>query len=39
MLHNTLVLFWRYHCIARKPKCETCAFKEKCNYFKKKKSS
>ena len=34
-LHNTLVLFWRYHCIARKPKCETCTFKEKCNFYKK----
>lgn len=32
MLHNTLVLFWRYHCIARKPKCKTCPFLEKCNY-------
>jgi endonuclease-3 len=35
MLHNTLVLFWRYHCIARKPKCETCPFQEKCKYYKK----
>jgi len=35
MLHNTLVLFWRYYCIARKPKCETCIFKQKCKYFKK----
>ena len=34
MLHNTLVLFWRYHCIARKPKCETCPFQEKCKYYK-----
>ncbi len=33
-LHNTLVLFWRYYCTARKPKCETCVFKEKCKYFK-----
>ena len=32
MLHNTLVLFWRYHCIARKPKCETCPFLQKCKY-------
>jgi len=32
MLHNTLVLFWRYHCIAKKPKCKTCPFLEKCNY-------
>lgn len=35
MLHNTLVLFWRYQCMARKPDCETCPFKEKCNYYKK----
>lgn len=35
MLHNTLVLFWRYHCIARKPKCEACPFREKCKYYKK----
>lgn len=34
MLHNTLVLFWRYHCNAKKPKCETCPFFEKCNYKK-----
>jgi len=32
MLHNTLVLFWRYHCTARKPKCSKCPFLEKCNY-------
>ena len=32
MLHNTLVLFWRYHCIARKPKCKTCPFLEKCSF-------
>lgn len=32
MLHNTLVLFWRYQCIARKPKCKTCPFLKKCNY-------
>lgn len=31
-LHNTLVLFWRYHCVARKPKCRTCPFLEKCSY-------
>jgi len=34
MLHNTLVLFGRYHCIARKPKCEECKFKEICKYYK-----
>ena len=35
MLHNTLVLFWRYQCMARKPDCDNCPFKEKCKYFKK----
>lgn len=35
MLHNTLVLFGRYHCTARKPKCEHCPFQKKCKYFKK----
>ncbi len=35
MLHNTLVLFGRYHCTARKPKCESCPFRDKCNYYKK----
>lgn len=35
MLHNTLVLFGRYHCIARKPKCETCPFVGKCKHYKK----
>ncbi len=33
-LHNSLVLFGRYHCTARHPKCENCPFKEKCNYYK-----
>ena len=35
MLHNTLVLFWRYHCMARKPKCEECSFQKICKYYKK----
>jgi len=35
LLHNTLVLFWRYQCIARKPKCKTCPLIEKCSYNKK----
>jgi endonuclease-3 len=35
MLHNTLVLFGRYNCSARNPKCNTCPFSEKCNYYKK----
>lgn len=31
-MHNALVLFWRYHCIARKPKCLTCPILEWCSY-------
>ena len=34
-LHHPLVLFGRYHCIARKPKCETCKLQSSCNYYKK----
>lgn len=36
-LHHGLIFFWRYHCIARKPKCENCPLKEDCKFFKKKK--
>jgi endonuclease-3 len=32
LLHNTLVLFWRYHCQARKPKCGKCPILGKCSY-------
>jgi endonuclease-3 len=31
-LHNTLVLFWRYHCTARKPKCYSCKIIDWCSY-------
>ena len=31
-LHNTLVLFWRYQCIARKPKCWSCPMLPGCSY-------
>ena len=31
-LHNTLVLFGRYHCVARKPKCKTCPILQWCSY-------
>lgn len=34
-LHHQLVLFGRYHCTARNPKCEDCLFKESCKYYKK----
>ena len=33
-LHNSLVLFWRYHCTARNPKCKECKLKEICKYYK-----
>ena len=32
-MHHPLVLFGRYTCIARKPKCETCPLKKKCAYY------
>jgi len=38
-LHNTLIFFGRYHCIARKPKCETCPMQHACRYYKKKNPS
>ncbi len=34
ILHHPFVLFGRYHCTARNPKCETCPIKKKCAYFK-----
>lgn len=34
-LHHSLVLFWRYQCVARKPKCADCHLKQICNYYKK----
>ncbi len=35
-LHHTLIFFWRYHCVARKPKCTDCKIKSICEYFNKK---
>ena len=35
-LHNTLVLFWRYHCTARNPQCESCGVLYWCTFGKKK---
>lgn len=32
--HHQLVLFGRYYCTARNPKCETCKLKEICSYNK-----
>ena len=36
-LHNTLIFFGRYHCIARKPKCNICELKSFCKYYAKQK--
>ena len=33
--HHQLVLFGRYYCTARNPKCENCQLKELCKYYKK----
>ena len=38
-LHNSLVLFWRYHCTARNPKCKECKLKNICKYYKKNNSN
>jgi len=34
-LHHSLIFFGRYHCTARKPKCDECPFTSFCEYFKK----
>lgn len=34
-LHHSLIFFWRYHCIARRPKCLTCPLNYICSYDKK----
>lgn len=31
--HHSLILFGRYHCMARKPKCDTCPFALFCKYY------
>lgn len=33
--HHCLILFGRYHCVARNPKCETCPVSQVCKYYKK----
>lgn len=32
--HHQMVLFGRYYCLARNPKCKTCHLKEICKYYK-----
>jgi endonuclease III len=34
ILHHPFVLFGRYTCIAKKPKCEICPLQKKCAYYK-----
>lgn len=36
-IHHPIVLFWRYHCTARAPKCDTCPIAKDCKYNKSKK--
>lgn len=33
-IHHPLVLFGRYHCTAKKPKCENCELQTECAYGK-----
>ena len=33
-LHLRLILFGRYHCISKKPKCEECKMQNYCKYYK-----
>jgi len=33
--HHCFILFGRYHCVARRPKCETCPLTRVCRYYKK----
>lgn len=39
LLHHTLIFFGRYHCIARKPKCDSCPMTGMCKYYQKNKKS
>ena len=31
--HHSLILFWRYYCTAKKPKCENCTLKKWCKNY------
>ena len=35
LAHHALVLFGRYYCIARAPKCDDCKLKKICLYYQK----
>jgi endonuclease-3 len=39
LAHHTLVLFGRYYCTAKNPKCETCKLQKICLYYKNTKHS
>lgn len=32
--HHAFILFWRYHCVARKPKCDSCPLIDVCVRYK-----
>ncbi len=36
-LHHSLIFFWRYHCTAKKPRCNNCPLKHICKYYKESK--
>ena len=36
--HHQMVLFGRYHCMARNPNCESCKLKDFCKYNKRKEN-
>ena len=31
--HHALILFWRYYCTSKKPKCKNCVLKERCKNY------
>lgn len=34
LTHHRLIFFGRYHCLAKKPKCDTCLVQSYCKYYK-----
>ena len=37
--HHALIMFGRYHCLARNPKCESCPFVDICQRYKNNKNN
>jgi len=37
--HHTIIYFWRYLCIARKPQCERCPLTRMCRWYKENKNT